>query len=271
MSEAQEQAKNGPIPCQLRGRNALVTGGSLGIGQAIVRLLAAQGANVAIQRLPALDSAQGYADTAQELAALVAAHGGRACVIDADFGQPGGARGAVLEAGHGIGPIDTLFICASVQQREPFDAVSLESATHQFLVNYWSTVELLQEILPNMKANGYGRVVSVGSINQDRPSPDLAVYASLKAAQHNLMTNLAKQHVANGITLNTVSPGLVATPRNDWRRQDSAAWEQFQADANPMGRAGRPQEVAQVAVNLVLDNTGFITGVNIGIDGGANL
>jgi NAD(P)-dependent dehydrogenase (short-subunit alcohol dehydrogenase family) len=271
MSEPQKQANNGSIARQLRGRNALVTGGSLGIGQAIVRLLAAYGANVAIQRLPALDAAQGYAGAAQELAALVAAHGGRACVIDADFGQPGGARDTVREAWQGIGPIDILFISASVQQREPFGAVSLENATHQFLVNYWSTVELLQEILPNMKARGFGRVVSIGSINQDRPSPDLAVYASLKAAQHNLITNLAKQHIADGITLNTVSPGLIATPRNDWRRQDQAAWGQFQADANPLGRAGQPQEVAQVAVNLVLDNTGFITGVNIGIDGGANL
>ena len=257
---------------QLHGRRALVTGGSLGIGQSIVRLLALHGASVAIQHAGSVDAAIGHGGAASELAEFVRREGGLSCEIDSDFNQPGAARDSVMQAERQIGPLDTVFVCASVQTREPFVSIQLETALRQFHVNYWATIELLQQVIPGMQTRRYGRVVSIGSINQDRPSPDLAVYASLKAAQHNLIVNLAKAYVTDGITFNTVSPGLVHTPRSDWRRKASMAqWEKFQASSNPMGRAGRPEEVAQVAVNLVLENTGFMTGVNIGIDGGGNL
>jgi NAD(P)-dependent dehydrogenase (short-subunit alcohol dehydrogenase family) len=256
----------------MAGRRVLVTGGSLGIGRAIVTLVGTLGASVAIQRLSTLDADLGYAGSADELARSIEARGGRSTVVEADFGRPGEARAAVRQAEAAIGPLDTVFVCASTQKRESFDAVTLENAMTQFLVNYWSTVELLQEVLPGMKARGFGRIVSIGSSNQERPEPDLAVYASLKAAQHNLIVNLAKVHVGDGLTFNTVSPGLIATPRNDWRRRESMVeWRAFEAKANPMHRAGRPEEVAQIAVALVREGAAFVTGINVGIDGGVNL
>jgi glucose 1-dehydrogenase len=252
-------------------RHALVTGASLGIGAAVVRALATDGVDVALHCSRAMDRAMGHPDAADALAHEVQALGSRAVVIDRDLREPDCGRSIVTDAQALLGPLDILVICAAVQKREPFGQVVAEQLALQLRVNYIATVELLQAALPGMRARGYGRIVSIGSVNQVRPDPELAIYASLKSAVHNLIVNLAGEHAAHGITLNTVSPGLVETPRNAYRRVDAAAWREIQNAANPMHRAGMPDEVARVVRLLAHEQSAFITGTDFPVDGGARL
>lgn len=259
------------IARSLPGKTALVTGGSLGIGAAIVRRLAREGVHVALHHSRELDERLGYGEAAAGLLDETGAHQARGFAIDADLAAPGAGRQVFEQALQGLGRVDLVFICASVQKREPFAQLTHDEALRQFHINFWSTIELLQAAQGPMRAQGYGRIVSLGSINQERPDADLAIYAALKAAQHNLIRNLAKDWVADGVTLNTVSPGLVHTPRSDWRRVVPGQWEAFERQANPMRRAAKAEEIAELAVTIASDAMSFMTGENILIDGGAHL
>jgi NAD(P)-dependent dehydrogenase (short-subunit alcohol dehydrogenase family) len=164
-----------------------------------------------------------------------------------------------------------LVVCASIQYRTPFDEVTPEQIERQIQINFRASIELLQTALPPMKTRGWGRVLTIGSINQTRPEPVLSVYAALKSAQHNLAINLARQYAPFGVTVNNLSPGLIATERNRWRRVDAADWARIQKAANPMGRAGTPDEMAGAAVLLCSEAGRFITGADLQATGGHHL
>lgn len=255
----------------LSNRSALVTGGAMSIGAAIALGLAEAGADVAVQTARRVDEAMGLAGAVNSVVGDILRLGRVAGAIDADLAVPGAGRRMVEQAATILGKVDILVICASVQHRSPFDAVSDKDAARQFEINFAASIDLLQAAVPAMAARGWGRVLSIGSINQVRPEPQLAVYAALKAAQHNLIANLAKVHAADGVTLNTLSPGLVATERNRWRRKDADDWRRIQAEANPMGRAGDPEEMVGAALLLCSDAGRFITGVDLQAAGGAQL
>lgn len=260
----------GPL-FSLRGRRALVTGGSVSIGRAISLALARAGADVAIQFSPAADSAFGLPDAAATTCADVAAFGRKAAAVPADFATPGQAARCVLDAREQLGGVDILVIAASVQRRQEFEDVAAQDIALQTSVNFAATVELLQAALPDMERSGWGRVLSVGSVNQLRPDPQLAIYAALKAAQANLIANLARKYAATGVTLNTLSPGLVATERNRWRREDAQSWSTIQRLANPMGRAGTTEEMVGAALLFCSDAASFITGADLQATGGGHL
>jgi NAD(P)-dependent dehydrogenase (short-subunit alcohol dehydrogenase family) len=258
-------------PAPLTGRVALVTGGSMGIGRAIALGLAGAGADVAIHYAAEadrrLDRPDAWADTRKALLEL----GPRAMAVDADFVQPGAARRTVEQVREKLGGPDILVIAASMQRRGPFTAITRDDIDLQVGINFAATVELLQEALPAMAAAGWGRVLSIGSLNAIRPDPELAVYAALKAAQHNLIANLARPYAAQGVTLNTLSPGLIATDRNRWRREDAAAWQAIQDEANPLGRAGLPDELVAAALMFCSDAGAFVTGADLLATGGGHL
>jgi NAD(P)-dependent dehydrogenase (short-subunit alcohol dehydrogenase family) len=122
-----------------------------------------------------------------------------------------------------------------------------------------------------MKARGWGRVLTIGSINETRPEGELSIYAALKSAQHNLAINLARQYAPFGVTINNLSPGLIATERNKWRRVDANAWAAIERDSSPMGRAGTPEEMAGAALLLCSEAGSFITGADLQATGGRHL
>jgi NAD(P)-dependent dehydrogenase (short-subunit alcohol dehydrogenase family) len=243
----------------------------MSIGAAIARGLAQAGADVAVQTARRIDEAMGLGGAVDEIVGEIRGLGRVAGDIDADLAAAGAGRRMVEQAVAMLGQVDILVICASVQQRSPFDAVSDKELARQFDINFAASIDLLQAALPAMAARGWGRVLSIGSINQIRPEPQLAVYAALKAAQHNLIINLAKVHAPDGVTLNTLSPGLVATERNRWRREDEDDWRRIQAEANPMQRAGDPQDMVGAALLLCSDAGRFITGIDLQASGGAQL
>lgn len=253
------------------GRRALVTGASMSIGRAIALGLAEAGADIAVHFSPEADRAAGLPDAAAETVAAVAALGRRAVRMPADLSHPGAGREAAARAATELGGLEILVICASVQARHDFADVTSAEIERQMRVNLSASVELLQAVLPGMKERGWGRVLSIGSVNQTRPEAQLSVYAALKAAQHNLIVNLARQYAPSGVTLNTLSPGLVATERNRWRRQDAGEWAAIQRAANPMGRAGLPEEMVGAALLLCSDAGSFITGADLQATGGGHL
>lgn len=253
----------------LSGRRALVTGASLGIGRAIASWFAARGAVLALHHCSALDAQAGHPEAASELLAQMphADH----VAIDADLSLPDAGSSIASRATELLGGVDILVLCAAAQIREPLAQVDAQTVQSLAQTNFASSIAMLQTLTPPMCERRWGRVISIGSVNHVRPDPQLTVYAALKAAQHNLIVSGAKQYAAHGITMNSISPGLVATPRNAWRRADAAQWQALEQRANPMGRAGMPDEVAGVALLLASDAGAFITGADIPVDGGARL
>jgi NAD(P)-dependent dehydrogenase (short-subunit alcohol dehydrogenase family) len=255
----------------MSGRRALVTGGSVSIGRSIALAFAEAGADVAIHHARAADVAFGQPDAAEETAGLIRQEGRKCAVIEADFEKSGEARRSVEAAIAALDGIDVLVICASIQYRAPFDAVTPEQIERQIQINFKATIELLQAGLPPMKEQGWGRVITIGSINQTNPEAQLSVYAALKCAQQNLALNLARQYAPFGVTVNNISPGLIATERNRWRRADADVWAEIERGSSPMGRAGTPDEIAGAALLMCSEAGSFITGADLQVTGGRHL
>ena len=138
-------------------------------------------------------------------------------------------------------------------------------------MNFRATIELLQGALPEMRRRGFGRILTIGSVNQTAPESVLSVYAALKSAQHNLVINLAREYAPHGVTLNNLSPGLIATERNKWRRKDAAEWKAIETGCSPMRRAGKASEMAGAALLLCSDAGSYITGADLQATGGRHL
>lgn len=255
----------------MAGRRALVTGGSVSIGREIVRIFAEAGADVAVHSARGADVAFGQPDAAGEAVREVRERGRRGVAIEADFAESGEAARCVRDAIDALGGVDVLVVCASIQYRTPFLDLPPDEIERQIQINFRATIELLQAALPGMKDNGWGRVLTIGSINQTRPESDLAVYAALKSAQHNLSFNLAKDYAPHGVTINNLSPGLVITERNRWRREDAVKWAEIQKNSAPMRRAGEASEMAGAALLLCSDAGSFITGIDLQATGGRHL
>ncbi|MCP5433157.1 MAG: SDR family oxidoreductase [Alphaproteobacteria bacterium] len=255
----------------MSGRRALVTGASMSMGREIALAFAEAGADVAVHFASRIDEALGLGSAAGEVAAEIERLGRRAVLVDADLGETGAGRRAVEAAIAGLGAVDVLVVCASVQRWETFEEASEKAVALQVQVDFLATIELMQAALPGMKERHWGRVLTIGSINEKRPHEHLAVYAALKSAQANLAMGLAKRYAAHGVTVNNIAPGLVHTVRNRFRREDPDGWALIQQGANPMHRAGRPEEIAPAALLLCSEAGSFITGANLDIGGGAHL
>jgi NAD(P)-dependent dehydrogenase (short-subunit alcohol dehydrogenase family) len=255
----------------MAGRAALITGGSLSIGRALALAFAGHGADVAIHASAAADAAYGFPDAAAETARECSGRGARAVAIEGDLAEPGAGRRVVERAIAALGKVDVLVVGASIQHRGAFETVTAEQVRRQVAINFQATIDLLQAALPGMKERGWGRVVTIGSINQVRPEPELSVYAALKDAQKNLCLNLARVYAPHGVTLNNLAPGLVATERNRWRRADAEAWTRIERAASPTGRAGTPDDLVGAALLLCSDAGAYIAGADLMVTGAGHL
>ena len=132
-------------------------------------------------------------------------------------------------------------------------------------------LQILQETIPFMRERGWGRIITIGSVQESAPSAEMPIYAMTKAAQENLVRNLAVANAPYGITVNNVAPGLIRTDRNAFRRKDMDAWNRLAAQANPIGRAGLPEDIAPAVLYLASDAASFVTGATLQITGGAHI
>lgn len=244
----------------LKGRTALITGSSRGIGAAIAEGLAGAGAHVILHGTKA-----GGAAAVQQ---RISDAGGTAQELDADLSAAGAGRDLV-ERTEAIAPIDILVINASAQINAELADLTPEDLAFQLSVNLGSTVDMLQTVLPLMAARKWGRVVSIGSVNQLRPKGIVTAYAATKAAQHNLIQSQARDYARDNVLLNTLAPGLIDTDRNAHRRdEDPEGWAEYARTLNWMGRAGQPEEMVGAAVFLSSQACSFMTGETVFLTGG---
>lgn len=168
------------------------------------------------------------------------------------------------------GDIDILILNASIQYRKAWDEISDEEFDRQIAVNFKSSLKLIQKYVPYMKEQKWGRVVTVGSVQQAKPHKDMLVYAATKAAQNNMVMNLAKQLASFNITVNNVAPGVIETSRNF----DALADEEYVKTVLagiPCGHIGKAKDCAGLMLLLCSDEGKYMTGENIFIDGGMKL
>ncbi len=246
---------------RLDGRCALVTGARREIGRAIAVALAAQGARIAIHHIGNAEEAR----DAETVVAEIRAGGGQATSFAADFSRDGAAEHLAAEILAAFGRVDILVFNASIEILESWQAVTRATFDKQIQVNLWATLALVQALVPGMVERRWGRIVTIGSIQQEQPHAQMLVYAGSKAAQHNWALNLARQLGSSGVTVNNLAPGVIATARN--REQLARDGAQLVARV-PVGRVGRPEDLVGAALLLCSDAGAYIHGANLLVDGG---
>lgn len=236
-------------------RTALVTGSTQGIGKAIAERLVKNGFKVIVHCSSDIEKAERIKN---EIGAYKAIIGDLS-----DMKQ-------VAEMREKTGAVDVLVLNASVQYKQKWLDISDSEIEAQLSVNVVSTLKLMQAYYPEMKKNGFGRIITIGSVNQHRQHPELSFYAATKCAVMSLVKNVAKEVAPFGVTVNNVSPGAVATPRNAAVYNDEAARKKVEA-VIPVGRFGTPEECAGIVAYLASDDSAYITGADLKVDGGMSL
>jgi NAD(P)-dependent dehydrogenase (short-subunit alcohol dehydrogenase family) len=247
----------------LAGRRALVTGASRGIGRAIALSLAGAGADVGVHY-------HANRAAAEEVARAISAAGRQAPLLQADLSAAGAAARLASAAQAALGQVDILVLNAAEQRRHEVAATPPADYDLQVDTGFRASFEMCAALVPPMAGRGFGRVIAIGSVQQRRPNPRLAVYAAMKAALANLMANLGKQYAGQGVTANVVAPGYIETDRNDDVRADAATYTALMQRI-PAGRAGLAEDVAPLVLLLASDAGAYVTGADFAVDGGLGL
>ena len=241
----------------MKGRVALVTGASRGIGAATARKLAACGAAVAV----------GYLSNETAASATVSAireAGGTAACFRADVSRPAEIASLVARVMDRFGRIDILVNNAGVYKLKPIGQIGPAFFTEIFEGNVLSTILLTQAVLPYLPSPG-GRIINLSSRVGVRPMPASAVYAGSKAAVIAITEVFAQELGPKGITVNAVAPGMTNT---EMVASDLAAKRNFLLAATPLGRIGEPEDIGNVIAFLASDDAGWMTGKTLIVDGG---
>lgn len=239
----------------LKDKKALITGSTQGIGFAIAEVLAKYGATVYVHGATSMEKCRAAADKIS----------GSIPVCQSLTEKDGADK--LYEK---TGDVDILVLNASIQYRKAWDEITADELEAQMQTNFASSLRLIQLCAPKMKQNKWGRIVTVGSVQQYKPHKDMLVYAASKAAQLNMAQNLAKQLAPFGITVNNLAPGVIATPRNGAALADPEYAPKVLANI-PMGYAGESSDLAGAALLLCSDEGRYITGIDLIVDGGMKL
>ncbi len=244
----------------LSGRTALVTGSSRGIGKAAALLLGRAGAHVIFHGVRMSDPLRETVEQAEKEKISCS-------VVTGNLAEEAEVEKVADECGK---KVDILVLNASVQEYmhlRDFDSKEFE---REINTNLRSACLLLKRLLPPMQERKWGRVINVGSVNQLRPAARLTVYSATKAALQNLMLNVAKEYAPDGITCNSIVPGIICTDRNRRILSDPAWLPKLQAMV-PAGRFGVPEDCAGAILLLASEAGSYITGAEIPIAGGMQL
>ncbi|NJK91440.1 MAG: SDR family oxidoreductase [Blastochloris sp.] len=247
----------------LRGRRALVTGSSRGIGAALAQVLAQAGADVMVHYT-------GHQEGAASVVESIRALGRVSGMVQADLGEEDAVGRVMRETRACVGDPDIVVSNVAIQVPEPWLEISMEHFDRQVRTNWRSALQLVQESTPAMIKRKWGRILTIGSVQEAQPHPQMLVYASLKAAQTLMVKNLAKQLAPEGITVNNLAPGVINTDRSKARLTDAAYLEKVLSWI-PSGRLGEAVECAGAALLLCSDAGSYITGQNLYVDGGMSL
>jgi 3-oxoacyl-[acyl-carrier protein] reductase len=237
---------------------ALVTGGSRGIGAAIAKRLAFDGASVAIT----------YAKDSNAASAVVKAielGGGKAIAIQADAANVEAVKAAVEKAVASFGHIDVLVNNAGTAIPKPFEEATLEELDHVINLNFRGVLVATQAVLKYMPDGG--RIISIGSsVGERNLTPGLTAYAATKGAVKMFTQGLAREVGRRGITVNNVQPGPIDTDLNP----AAGDWAAPQLANTALNRYGHVDEVAALVAFIASPEAAYITGTNLTVDGGTN-
>lgn len=236
-------------------KTAFITGSTQGIGKAVAERLVKNGFKVIVHCSSDMEKAERIK---KEIGAY------KAVVCDlSDNAQVAALKGKT-------GAVDVLILNASVQFKQKWQDISDTEIDKQLNVNIVSTLKLMQAYFPDMRENGFGRIITIGSVNQHRQHPELPFYAATKCAVMSLVKNIAKEVAPFGVTVNNVSPGAISTPRNASVCNDEDARKKVEAQI-PAGRIGTTEECVGLVAFLASDDSGYITGADMKVDGGMSL
>ena len=259
----------------LDGRVALVSGSWRGTGAGIARVLAAEGATVLVHGME-----PGQAD---DVATGITAAGGRAHVVVGDIRTDAGAEAVVAEVtGAGAGPVDVLVANYGTAEGPGwFDATPADWVA-SYETNVLSAVRLVNAFVPGMRERGWGRVVAVGTVGSVRPGTRPPQYYAAKGALVNLVVGLSRELSGSGVTVNVVSPGVIATAEVKARFLRLAAergwgddWDEVsrrvatEVSPNPTGRIPEPEDVGDLVAFVASDRAWHVNGANLRVDGGS--
>lgn len=244
----------------MTGKVALVTGASRGIGRAIALGLGRCGAKVAVH----------YANRHEAAQQVLNEIGGSGCIVQGDLATGEAPHKIVEEAKTQLGPIDILVLNASVQHLRRWDDFNRKEFDEQVIVNLRSVHEMIQLAAPSMCDRGWGRIVTIGSVQQYRPHAEMLPYGALKNALEHLARNLAKQLAPFGVTVNNLSPGVIDTDRTAGVLSDASRQARISGKI-PVGRVGAPEDCVGAVLLLCSDASSYITGIDLPVDGGLRI
>lgn len=247
----------------LSGRVAIVTGGGRGIGKAITKALAEAGAKVAIasRKMEVLES------TAAEFASLP----GKIVPVSCHVGRVGDLERLVKETESRLGPVDILVNNSATNIGQgPAINVSDEMFDKMLEINVKSALRLIRLTAPGMMARNRGSIINIVSVAGLRPQPGGLLYSMTKAALIMMTKSWARELGANGVRVNAIAPGLIKTDFSEFFWKDEKVLKRIES-LQPIPRIGEPGEIGHAALYLASDESSFMTGQVIVIDGGATI
>jgi NAD(P)-dependent dehydrogenase (short-subunit alcohol dehydrogenase family) len=245
----------------LSGKVALLTGAGRGIGLAMAKALAGAGCAIALQDIDL--------PVAQQEAEAINAAGGKAIAYGGDIADLTLAATLVGEVMNGFGRLDVLVNNASIQTEKHWMELTVEEMEHDFHADLLSPILFIRQVWPIFKNQRFGRIINMGSIQQQRANPGMFPYSISKGGLEKITQGLAREMARSNVTINQIAPGWIsATHRNRHNLTTPEVVEDLGRKHVPVGRLGDPRDFRGVILLLCSEAGNYITGQTIFVDGG---